>query len=213
MKKLKYVLLGALISAVVSTCVVIPTLSWLSSRSQEVTNTFEGGTIAITLDEAKVDENGHKDPTQPRVTGNSYHFVAGSEVDKDPTPSVKAGSIPAYVFAVIDNEYPEVFTYTVHSDWKEVGKSGSKTLYAFKNTVDASDANDDISLTPLFTKVKISEDLTSEQLQAMKATADTQLIKVQSYAIQSQAIEKNTAIDKAAEQFGITGSLNYVEIA
>ena len=124
MKKLKYVLLGALISAVVSTCIAIPTLSWLSAKSDEVTNYFAGGKISVSMDEAKVDGDGKaiKGEDAVRVQNNTYKFVAGTTVDKDPTATVKKGSIPAYVFVVVENDYPDVFTYTVPAQWKVAGE-------------------------------------------------------------------------------------------
>ena len=78
--------------------------------------------------------------------------------------------------------------------------------------MDASSSDEDVALTPLFTTVKVSEELTSQQLEAMKEVCENgqQLIRTQTYAIQSQVIEKKDAINQAAAQFEITGTtLNY----
>ena len=210
MKKLKYVLLGALISAVVSTCIAIPTLSWLSAKSDEVTNYFAGGKISVSMDEAKVDGDGKaiKGEDAVRVQNNTYKFVAGTTVDKDPTATVKKGSIPAYVFVVVENDYPDVFTYTVPAQWKVAGEAKdtnnkvTKTLYAYYKVVNAEAA--DVKLEPMFTTVTVSKDLTSEQLEKMdKVTADgEQVIKSQTFAIQSQVIGVNEAVKQAGAQFG-----------
>ncbi len=213
MKKLKYVLLGALISAVVATSVVVPTIAWLSSASDEVVNTFEGGEITVTIDEAPVDGNG-KRTDGDRVTGNNYKFVAGSVLDKDPTPTIKKGSVKSYVFVCVENENSDVFSLNINDTaWLKVAETGGKTLYAYSTQVDASQADADVVLTPVFTQVTVSEDLTSERLAELKAITPRQFIKSQAFAIQAEAITKNTAIDKAVEQFGLTGSVNYVEIA
>jgi len=212
MKKLKYVLLGALISAVVATSVVVPTIAWLSSKSEEVVNTFEGGEITVRIDEAPVDEHG-KEKEGERVTANNYKFVAGSVLDKDPTPSIKKGSIESYVFVCVENENSDVFSININDTaWLKVAETGGKTLYAYSTKVDASKAEQDVVLSPIFTKVTVSEDLTSEQLNQMKQTSPKQFIKSQAFAIQSEAIEKNTAIDKAVEQFAMTGTVTYVDI-
>ncbi len=213
MKKLKYVLLGALISAVISTCVVVPTLSWLSSRSEEVVNTFEGEEIEIRMDEAPVDGNGRRTDGD-RVTENNYTFVAGSVLDKDPTPTVLKGSAASYIFVYLENENPDIFAVNIDaSKWLKVAETDGSALYAYYTRVDASESAADIVLDPLFTQVTVSEELTSETLAALKATSEKQFIKTQCFAIQSEAIEKNSAIDQAAEQFGFTGTLTYVDIA
>lgn len=213
MKKLKYVLAGALISAVISTCVVVPTLSWLSSKSNEVVNTFEGGEIRVKMDESPVDANGKK-TTGSRVTENKYQFAAGSEFDKDPTPTVLKGSINSYIFVYLENPDSDVFILNVDTDhWLEIAEEDGKSFYAYNTTVDVSGADADVVLEPLFTEVKVSEELTSETLAALKATSEKQFIKTQCFAIQSEAIEKNSAIDQAAEQFGFTGAPTYVDIA
>lgn len=212
MKKLKYVLIGALISAVISTCVVVPTLSWLSSKSDEVVNTFEGGEIKIKMDESPVDENGKKTDGN-RVTENSYKFAAGSELDKDPTPTVLKGSISSYIFVYLENKDSDIFTLNVDTEkWLKVAEKDGKILYAYNTKVDASAAAEDVVLDPLFTKVKVSEDLTSEKLAELKAVSEKQFIKTQTYAIQTEAIGKNSAIDQAAAQFSFDGTLNYVDI-
>ena len=213
MKKLKYVLLGALISAIVATSVVVPTIAWLSSKSEEVVNTFEGGEITVKIDEAHVDENG-KEKDGDRVTSNNYRFVAGSILDKDPTPSIKKGSIESYVFVCVENENSDVFSVNIdNTAWLKVAETGGKTLYAYSTKVDASKATEDMVLTPVFTKVTVSQELTSEQLEQMKQISSKQFIKSQAFAIQSEAIGKNTAIDKAVEQFSMTGTVTYVDIA
>lgn len=212
MKKLKYVLIGGLISVVISACVVVPTLSWLSSQSNEVVNTFEGGEIRVKMDESPVDTNGKK-VDGDRVTENNYKFVAGSELDKDPTPTILKGSISSYIFVCLENKNSDIFILNVDSDkWLKVTEKDGKILYAYNKKVDASAAAEDIVLEPLFTKVKVSEDLTSEKLAELKAVSEKQFIKTQTYAIQTEAIEKNAAIDQAAAQFGFDSVITYVDI-
>lgn len=212
LKKLKYVFLGALISAVVSACVVVPTFSWLSSQSDEVVNTFEGGEIKILMNESPVDGNGKK-TNGDKVTENSYKFVAGSELDKDPTPTILKGSISSYVFVCLENQNSDVFTLNIDATkWLKVSEKDGKTLYAYSRKVDASASDEDVVLDPLFTKVKVSEDLTSERLAELKAVSSKQFIKTQTFAIQTEAIGKDAAIRQAAAQFGFDGTLNYVDI-
>lgn len=213
MKKFKYVMIGALSSAVLATCIVAPTLAWLSSKSDEVVNTFDGGEIRVKMDEAKVDKDGKKLPSEPRVTENTYKFVAGSELDKDPTPTVLKGSISAYVFVNLKNDNPDVFSVDIQNKWAKVAQKDGQSLYVYKTKVDASNAEEDVKLDPLFTKVTVATTLTSEQLKTMKEVSDKQFIKTQTYAIQSQVIENNAAIDQAAAEFGYADTdVTYVTV-
>lgn len=213
MKKFKYVMIGALSSAVLATCIVAPTLAWLSSKSEEVVNTFDGGEIRVKMDEAKVDKDGKKLPSEPRVTENTYKFVAGSELDKDPTPTVLKGSISAYVFVNLKNDNPDVFSVDIQNKWAKVAQKDGQSLYVYKTKVDASDADKDVTLDPLFTKVTVATTLTSEQLAAMKEVNDKQFIKTQTYAVQSQVITNNAAIDQAAAEFGYADTdVTYVTV-
>ena len=213
MKKFKYVMIGALSSAVLATCIVAPTLAWLSSKSEEVVNTFDGGEIRVKMDEAKVDKDGKKLPSEPRVTENTYKFVAGSELDKDPTPTVLKGSISAYVFVNLKNDNPDVFSVDIQNKWAKVAEKDGQSLYVYKTKVDASDADKDVTLDPLFTKVTVATTLTSEQLAAMKEVNDKQFIKTQTYAVQSQVITNNAAIDQAAAEFGYADTdVTYVTV-
>ena len=152
-------------------------------------------------------------PNEDRVLQNSYKYVPGSVLDKDPTPVVLAGSVPSYVFICVDNQEADIFslnTDTTH--WLQVASKDTKTLYAYYQKVDASAA--DVTLQPIFTKVSVSTELTLDQLKELKEESATQKIKAQVYAIQSQYIEKNTAIDNAVERF-VSGATNvtYVNIA
>ena len=54
MRKSQKLMLISLLIAVIATIVIVPSLSWLSSVSKPVVNTFSGGAISILLDEAKL---------------------------------------------------------------------------------------------------------------------------------------------------------------
>ena len=77
---------------------VMGTLAYLTS-TQEVKNTFTVGQVKITLDEAKVGDDGKvlTGENAQRVAENSYHLLPGHKYDKDPTITVLSGSDEAYV--------------------------------------------------------------------------------------------------------------------
>ena len=94
MKKSKKFLVSFLAVIVIAASLAAPTYSWLSSKSEKVVNTFAGGVITVTVDEAQVDTNGKRIEGGERVIANSYKYAAGAVLDKDPTPTVLKGSVP-----------------------------------------------------------------------------------------------------------------------
>lgn len=111
----KKVVAIALTCAMLLTCVVGGTLAWLTDKTDTVTNTFTIGDIEITLGE---------------TTGNSYDFVPGDTISKDPKVTVAADSEACYLFVNVieaNNEpsglpanQPKVINYTVDSAWTAV---------------------------------------------------------------------------------------------
>ena len=191
----------AAIAAVCAVAVLVlgiapATYSYLTASSETVVNTFAGGAISLTLDEAKVDTDGDPIDGEPRVQENTYKVVPGAELTKDPTVTVLEGSEVCYVYLYVDNALDETyFTLDYSDDWIEVASVGTKTLYVYKTTVDASDG--DVALTPIFTTVKVSYDLTSEQIEEMGEVQ----ITVQSYAIQAEGVDVETSIGMAVAYF------------
>lgn len=90
-------------SAVLLVCLSVgATLAYLTSQTEEVKNTFTVGKVAITLDEAAIEEdektgNWVEDSDATRVKTNAYHLMPGLTYAKDPTVTVIADSEPSYV--------------------------------------------------------------------------------------------------------------------
>ncbi len=106
--KLKALML-VLCAGLIALASVFGTLAYLTS-TDTVTNTFTVGNVAITLDEAVVDELGNPlknnqivekvedaDRTEGENKGNKYHLLPGHEYTKDPTVTVTKNSEEAYV--------------------------------------------------------------------------------------------------------------------
>ena len=81
---------------------VLTTLAFLTSHD-EVKNTFTVGKVAITLDEARVDDYGKVVSNQDRVKKNTYKLIPGHEYVKDPTVHFAAGSEASYLFVEVKN--------------------------------------------------------------------------------------------------------------
>ena len=99
-------LLMSLCAVLLVAASVLGTMAYLTD-SKDVKNTFTVGNVAITLDEAKVDDNGNAINKQgnqvtnladaERVPGNAYKLLPGHTYVKDPTVTVLTPSVASYV--------------------------------------------------------------------------------------------------------------------
>lgn len=210
MKRSKKFLVFMISVALVAAISMMPTLSWLSDKSEKVVNAFAGGAISIMLDEAPVDAHGQQIEGD-RVTSNSYKYVAGVTLDKDPTPTVLQGSDPCYVFICIENELNDLFALNIDTEsWKQVAQADGTTLYIYASSVDASKAPQDIVLKPIFTQVKVSEELTQQDIQSLGERS----LNATAYAVQTAELTSAEAIDLAVAEFMPEGTVAvYVEIS
>lgn len=102
MKKKTKALMLVLCAVLLVTASVLGTMAYLTS-TDEVTNTFTVGQVAITLDEAKVNEDGTPVPGAARVKENAYHLLPGHTYTKDPTVHVQANSEDSFIFVKVEN--------------------------------------------------------------------------------------------------------------
>ena len=99
-------LLMSLCAVLLVAASVLGTMAYLTDR-KDVKNTFTVGNVAITLDEAKVDDNGNAINKQgnrvtnladaERVPGNAYKLLPNHTYVKDPTVTVLKPSVASYV--------------------------------------------------------------------------------------------------------------------
>ena len=79
------------------------TYAYLTS-SDQVKNTFTIGKVAITLDEAKVNEYGElARDAAGRVKANTYKLIPGNTYVKDPTVHVDPDSEACYIFVKVED--------------------------------------------------------------------------------------------------------------
>lgn len=110
------------------------TLAWLMDTTSTVSNTFTVGKIEITLDEARVNQDGNflnasgervgTLAEAERVTSNQYQAIPGKTYSKDPTLTVKKGNEKCYLFV----------------KFEEIGNPG--TYYTYDCILDDKDTND-----------------------------------------------------------------------
>lgn len=167
-------------------CAMGGTLAYLLDVSNEVTNTFTIGNVEITLAE---------------TTGTDYKITPGATVDKDPTITVKHPSEKCYVYVLVDNTValngtvvatPNIST----TDWTSIATNGTKTLYRYKEVVNASSADVEI---PVFTKVTYSDTILKDNIAALTGTK----IIMKAFAHQSDSVEQTVADAAAKTQLGL----------
>lgn len=100
--------LALLFCAVLIAAVSVFTTVAFLKDSDSVKNTFTVGKVAITLDEAKVDEYGRAVDGASRVKGNSYKLIPGHEYTKDPTVHFAAGSEASYLFVRVEDGIAQI---------------------------------------------------------------------------------------------------------
>lgn len=102
MKTKSKALLMTLCAVLLVAASVLGTMAYLTSTTGEVKNTFSIGKIAITLDEAPVNEYGEV-VDGARRTQNQYKLVPNHEYKKDPTVHVTGNSENSYIFVKVVN--------------------------------------------------------------------------------------------------------------
>lgn len=115
MKNMKKILVLSLAAVLLVAVSIVGTYAYLTDVSGEVTNTFAPSNINVELAES---------------TGNSYKFIPGVNITKDPTVTVTT-DIDAYVFVKIeeDENWPEVATYSASTAWTALGDNYPGVYY------------------------------------------------------------------------------------
>lgn len=198
MKKTRKILLMAA-CAILLVCISVgATVAYLTS-TDEVTNTFTIGKVAIKLDEAPVDTNGKK-VEGARVKANSYKLLPGHTYDKDPMVTVLNGSESSYIKMTVTfskaNELDAIFApggatltdiFNGYDSTNWIAKGNTKDATAntrtyefwYKEAVGAPDA--DVPLDALFDSITVPGTITNAQLDTIKGMT----ITVNAYAIQA----------------------------
>lgn len=161
---------------------VLTTVAYLTSRDT-VRNTFTVGKVAITLDEAKVDDYGTANTEVGRVKENTYKLIPGHKYTKDPTVHFAAKSEASYLFVKIENGLAEIEADTtieaqiLANGWTKLNETDG--IYYIKAAANKTNAAVDYPVFATFT---------------VTGTADVALyanaaINVTAYAVQADGFE------------------------
>ena len=203
MKKSKAILMVVCAMLLVAAS-VMGTLAYLTSTPEAVVNTFTVGNVAITLDEADVDEYGYPVLDEyaewvDRVIENTYKLVPGHEYIKDPTIHVAPTSEDCYLFVTIDNEIAEIedTSKTVASQMEAKGwapVAGENNVYFYIGNAEeasyplaVSGGSDKV----VFEKFTVAGDVDNDTL----ADYEGATITITAYAIQADSLGDKTAAE------------------
>lgn len=172
MKKKTIIAVAAI--ALVAGIVIAGTIAWLTFTSDPVKNVFVAGDdLDVTFDETTGEDG-------------EYPMVPGAEISKDPTVTVKEGSVPCYLFfkAEKSDNLDDFVEYSFASDWEALeGVDGVYYLAVESKTesdTDYSILTDD--------KVTVKDTVTKEMLKALDEDTNPTLTFTV-YAIQSEGME------------------------
>ena len=196
MKTKRKALLLSLCAVLLVAVSVMGTIAYLTS-TDNVTNTFTVGSVAITLDETDVDNS---TVGAERDKANSYKLIPGHTYTKDPIIHVGATSEDCYLFvkvvneiAAIEEDDTDTRKTTIASQmrakgWVAVDGQTGVYVYADANGNKAVSAGSDITV---FESFKISGSVDNTTL----ATYSGKAVTVTAYAVQKDGFESNTAAE------------------
>ena len=208
MKARNKILLLALCMAALIAVSVLGTMAYLTS-TDTVTNTFTVGKVAITLDEAKVNDAGVAVTPAERVKANSYKLMPGHSYTKDPTVHVTDGSENCYIFVKVENGisafeaaneestdgYKTIATQIITNGWTKLADNDNVYYRSYTNGENAQK-----SFT-VFSNFKIADNANNAEATKTSwnaVTAENTKITVTAYAIQADGFANADAAWAAA---------------
>lgn len=214
MKKTTKALLIVLCVVLLVAGSVMATLAYLTD-TDKVVNTVTVGKVDITVDESEVTPDGEPVEGADRVEGNEYHLIPGQTYVKDPTMTVKQGSEDSFVRMLVtinclselkaifgDDFLPENYVsgwdrsiWIPESVTEDAATNTATYEFRYYKTVDASEADADIVLEPLFTSFTLPGEVTGEELATI---ADLEIVAVGN-AIQTLGFADDAAAGTTAE--------------
>lgn len=211
---MKKKLLALILSvAVVASIAAAGTLAYLTATTDDVVNTFTVGNIDIDLKEHVIDNEGNltEEPTIEQI----YARVQPGEVlNKDPFVTVEPGSENCFLYVCVDNklntiEIPSENVVATMLDidtskWIAVSdKTASANKVVYRLGYDVIEAYENGLTETVFNHVIFDEDLTNEDMLAIKDAAANATITIQAFAHQADNLDRATIDETACEHFGV----------
>ncbi len=197
MKKKIYIIIVSILS--ICSFLIGTSVAWLSSKTDEVINTFTYGDINIKIEETDTGDNDNNEFT------NSYKMLPGNKITKDPKITVLANSEDSYLFVEIkeSENFKDFMKYELVEGWTLV--EGTENVYV--KEVTKSDKDQEFFVLKDNT-VTVLESVTKAMLNDLDKDGQTNYptLSFTAYAVQRDS--KIEAIDTAKEAWSIVSSNN-----
>lgn len=175
------------------------TIAWLTDTTESIENTFTVGNVKIKLEETDADKDGN-------LLTNSYKMIPGSDIAKDPTITVEAGSENCWVFVKVkgNESYADYLTHEMADGWTLVAGETDVYVYAKEgsNSIAAETEIEVLKNDQVTVKGNVTQDMMDKITD--KKTAEPTLT-ITAYAIQSANLKNadDTDADTAAEAWAL----------
>lgn len=190
-----------IVISILSVCsfLIGTSVAWLSSKTDEVINTFTYGDINIKIEETDTGDNDNNEFT------NSYKMLPGNKITKDPKITVLKDSEDSYLFIEIkeSENFKNFMKYELVEGWTLV--SGTENVYV--REVTKKDSDQEFYVLKDNT-VTVLESVTKQMLNDLDKNGQTNYptLSFTAYAVQRDShIE---AIDSAVKAWSIVSSNN-----
>ena len=197
MKKKLFIIVVSILS--ICSFIVGTSVAWLSSKTDEVINTFTYGDINIKIEETDTGDNDNNEFT------NEYKMLPGNKITKDPKITVLANSEDSYLFIEIkeSENFKDFMKYELVEGWTLV--EGTENVYVKEIT--KSDKDQEFFVLKDNT-VTVLESVTKAMLNDLDKDGQTNYptLSFTAYAVQRDS--KIEAIDTAKKAWAIVSSNN-----
>ena len=190
-----------IVISILSVCsfLVGTSVAWLTSKTDEVINTFTYGDRNIKIEETDTQDNDNNEFT------NSYKMLPGNKITKDPKITVLKDSEDSYLFIEIkeSENFKNFMKYELVEGWTLV--SGTENVYV--REVTKKDSDQEFYVLKDNT-VTVLESVTKQMLNDLDKNGQTNYptLSFTAYAVQRDS--KIEAIDTAVEAWSIVSSNN-----
>ena len=197
MKKKLFIIVVSILS--ICSFIVGTSVAWLSSKTDEVINTFTYGDINIKIEETDTGDNDNNEFT------NEYKMLPGNKITKDPKITVLANSEDSYLFIEIkeSENFKDFMKYELVEGWTLV--EGTENVYV--KEVTKSDKDQEFFVLKDNT-VTVLESVTKAMLNDLDKDGQTNYptLSFTAYAVQRDS--KIEAIDTVVEAWSIAKPVN-----
>ena len=195
MKNIKSKLVIVVIS-ILSICsfLIGTSVAWLSSKTDEVVNTFTYGDINIKIEETDTKDNDNNEFT------NEYKMLPGNKITKDPKVTVLKDSEDSYLFIEIteSENFKDFMTYELVEGWTLL--EGTKNVYV--REVTKKDVDQEFYVLKDNTVI-VKESVTKAMLNDLDKDGQTNYPTLSFIAYAVQRDSKIEAIDTAKEAWSL----------